>query len=330
MVRTDQIGTRHRIRLAARLTQEEALPVTSAEAELLGWVAGDGSAYRRDMHGKGGNSAEVSVFQSEAKPEQLRRLRMLVTGIPHSEYTRPPKDGRAPIHQFRLSSPAAHDLLTRSGYEDGLEQMVLRMSAPQREAFLLGLLMADGYRRPGDGGWTLCQNEGPVLDAAVLAATLLGNFCHLTNSAGQKHVIVTAGPYVKGNLDTRHQEEYGEEPVWCVTTGLGTWTARQDSQVFLTGNSRYGNPQNAWNHEVAFGWYDKGGSLPAGLSLAYNGTGKPEQVSPNGGGTTVIEAHLHVHGPVGSQPELENWLTTSIRRIARAKTGGNIQLAFGR
>src|ERR1039458_2157091 len=34
------------------------------------------------------------------------------------------------------------------------------------------------------------------------------------------------------------KEDAGTGPVWCVTTDLGTWTARDDDgQPFLTGNS---------------------------------------------------------------------------------------------
>lgn len=52
--------------------------------------------------------------------------------------------------------------------------------------------------------------------------------------------------------------------------------------------SRYGSPNAAWAHEVATGWYDRGGLLMPGLTLAYNGTGIPEVVSrlhsaPTGG-----------------------------------------------
>jgi hypothetical protein len=55
--------------------------------------------------------------------------------------------------------------------------------------------------------------------------------------------------------------------VWCPTTVLGTWTARQGFHVFLTGNS-------------AFHWYDNGGILPVGMSMALNTTGRPETVIP--------------------------------------------------
>jgi hypothetical protein len=44
--------------------------------------------------------------------------------------------------------------------------------------------------------------------------------------------------------------------------------------------SRYGSPIGAWSFWQGHHWYDQGGWLPPGLSLAYNGTGRPEKVTP--------------------------------------------------
>jgi hypothetical protein len=54
---------------------------------------------------------------------------------------------------------------------------------------------------------------------------------------------------------------------------------------------RYGNSQGAWAHERAFNWYDRGGWLPPGPSLAYNGTGQPEQVLPGSGAGSMAETN---------------------------------------
>lgn len=43
-------------------------------------------------------------------------------------------------------------------------------------------------------------------------------------------------------------------------------------------NSRYGSPSGAWAHSQHTGWYDDGGMLQPGLTLAYNATRKPEPV----------------------------------------------------
>jgi hypothetical protein len=250
---TQHIGSRHRIRLAAPHDDPAGLPISLTEAELLGWIAGDGHVSYPTA-----NSVNASVFQSEAKPKQLASLRVLLESTPHSEYTRPAVGGRAPIHQFRLRSPYVRQLFDRSCYEGDLELMVLSMSAGQRAGFMAGLLEADGYMR--NGTWTFCQNEGPVLRAFMLAAYLAGYWCNATDSAGQKHVTLHTA-YV-GSGSGFHREDLGLQPVWCVTTGLGSWTVEQGGQVFLTGNSRYGTPEAAWAHEEAYGWYGSGGLIP--------------------------------------------------------------------
>jgi hypothetical protein len=61
--------------------------------------------------------------------------------------------------------------------------------------------------------------------------------------------------------------------------------------------NRYGGPQGAWAHEQQFGWYDQGGWLPPGVSMALNTTGRPERV---GGGCDVI--NINIYPPVTSNP----------------------------
>jgi hypothetical protein len=46
---------------------------------------------------------------------------------------------------------------------------------------------------------------------------------------------------------------------------------------------RYGSPAGAWAHEVANNWYDRGGWLMPGLTLAHNETGRPELIIPGEG-----------------------------------------------
>lgn len=41
---------------------------------------------------------------------------------------------------------------------------------------------------------------------------------------------------------------------------------------------RYKTPEAAEQHEQTYGWYDSGGYMPPGMSLAINGTGRPEPV----------------------------------------------------
>jgi hypothetical protein len=61
----------------------------------------------------------------------------------------------------------------------------------------------------------------------------------------------------------------------------GSKTSDPAKQLALTMayiKQRYGSPAAAWQHELSAGWYDTGGILPLGLSLANNQSGKPEAV----------------------------------------------------
>lgn len=67
---------------------------------------------------------------------------------------------------------------------------------------------------------------------------------------------------------------------------------------------RYGSPGGAWAHELAYGWYDQGGYLKPGLTLAYNGTGRPEMVGNPGGPMQSISdpgGPIHIHLNVGGR-----------------------------
>lgn len=89
------------------------------------------------------------------------------------------------------------------------------------------------------------------------------------------------------------------------TYGGNVNTAAGQITAFLNYvKARYGDPAGAWAHELAFGWYDQGGPLPPGLSMAYNGTGRAEVIAPGGGsgGGITIQAGGIVVAPVFQVP----------------------------
>jgi phage-related protein len=66
--------------------------------------------------------------------------------------------------------------------------------------------------------------------------------------------------------------------------GNSTTAAGQITGMLNYIKQRYGDPEAAWAHELGYGWYDKGGYLQPGYTLAYNGTGRPEPVISGSGG----------------------------------------------
>ena len=108
--------------------------------------------------------------------------------------------------------------------------------------------------------------------------------------------------------------------------GNSTTAAGQAVAMVNYVKQRYGNPEAAWAHEVNFGWYDNGGWLKPGLTMAYNGTGKPEQVGGGGGGPVLVQLEIAGSG----QSAVEAFLLEIMRNLTRVKGGGNVQAAFGR
>jgi hypothetical protein len=74
-----------------------------------------------------------------------------------------------------------------------------------------------------------------------------------------------------------------------------------------------------------YGGYDSGGFLPPGLSVAWNGTGRPEQVIPGrrGGGAQKIVLEIR-----GGHSQFEQFMTTFLKRFVQINGGGSAEAAF--
>jgi hypothetical protein len=77
----------------------------------------------------------------------------------------------------------------------------------------------------------------------------------------------------------------------------GSHAGAQLSWMFNYIAQRYGTPAGAWAHELSAHWYDSGGWLPPGVSVAVNKTGQPERVLPPGGsGAPLVQfGDVHIH-----------------------------------
>jgi phage-related protein len=271
------VGLQDRIVLARETDTGTALDVTVNEAALLAWIAGDGWVSGRKDYWRDRKPEPARKPPGESAPFGYRRDgqprkdaasgRPLATGPAHKmtpprigicqaksehfaaidkacaddpAFTRSParpgaKPHHKPIVDWRLSSEYASDLLARAGNPktDAVGQ-VLRMSAEQRDAWLGAMIAAEGSHTPGKT--VVYQNDGPVADAIELAIYLSGQRPARSKAHSGWAIGITA-PHVGGPSRRGFREPAGHEDVWCVTTTLGTWTARQEGHVFLTGNS---------------------------------------------------------------------------------------------
>lgn len=281
-VETKDIGSRHRLRLAAEADTGEGLPISPNEARILGWIMGDGSVVGDD----------VRIYQD--KPKYLDELESLFKEFPHSHYVYDRDGYRFPEHTWRLRSTYARDLLARSRYRaHGPVQMVLAMSNEQREQLIEGFFGAEGWEsKVYDTPVTqrrFAQAVGEKQDALVLAVYLLGHRPrvhrrHSTSPRGRDiATTIPSRPWIGGETLAKTRKEIGTEPVWCVTTELASWTADQDGQVFLTGNSN--------------GWYDAGG-VANGAGVLLKQVLKPER---------VLDPRMTEAFDTKLIPILENW-----------------------
>jgi hypothetical protein len=185
-----------------------------------------------------------SIYQS--KPAQVVKLQALLAGIDHTQSVRQRDGNTMPAHQFRLRRDYVTDLMKRSRLmEMGPEAFVLALSPDQRAAWLDSMIDAEGHRQPvelaGSGKRRgasgefvrVAQVDGALQDAIKLAVYLEGyrpTFSPLSaKSRGYKpsgHVGM-ARPHIAPSMFAPH-EVLERQPVWCVTTELGTCTAEQD------------------------------------------------------------------------------------------------------
>jgi hypothetical protein len=270
-VLAEQITTRHALRLAAEADTGDGPAISGQEAELLGWVLGDGSVAHikskpgsDPAHWRTGTGSRVSVRLYQSKPQHVKHIDALVDGLLFNRMVRqmrkPNGEPGLPLVTWEFTRTYSAELLKRSGYDHkNPVPFVLSLSAAQREAFMRGVFGAEGslagdgegFANRGYHGYSRTrvyrQNDGPQQDAIILGIYLSGHRPGITehDNRGQRigrWTVSTVSadiretkPFIGGEKIRR--EDAGRAPVWCVTTGLGTWTARQGRKVMLTGSA---------------------------------------------------------------------------------------------
>jgi hypothetical protein len=90
--------------------------------------------------------------------------------------------------------------------------------------------------------------------------------------------------------------------------------------------TRYGGPVGAAAHEAAFNWYDTGyGVLPPGLSLSWNGTGRPEPLVPRRSGSTPPKIVLEFRSGTS---DIERAMISFLKKYVQVAGGGDARVAF--
>lgn len=137
---------------------------------------------------------------------------------------------------------------------------VMQMASDQRKAFIYGMMLGEGTI-----GNKQCivfsQRPGPVNDAFVLACFLEGIACGTASQTTKKmngeDKVCNRTTVLRKRMrmvDSLREVSSAVEPVWCPTTGLGTWVMRQGDVITITGNSLQGGEKP---RVVVMGHYHK-------------------------------------------------------------------------
>ncbi|MEV7684462.1 phage tail tape measure protein [Streptomyces bungoensis] len=340
-VQQQELQRGQRIVLARPAQTEAGLDITVREAALLAWIAGDGwQVQPRPVRGRNAEkgyksgSRPMTYHVGQTKQQHWEAIEAAIDGHGTVARTRERHvNGEVRYdREWRLSAPYARDLTERAGNpKTDCVRQVLAMSTEQRAAWLDAIIRAEGnVTRKGNRAAVtqITQKAGPLADAIVLAVYLSGRrpSVYVSKRIGGRHgmvpvwTITVCAPRTGerretvGGKDCWTETSLGVQNVWCVTTELGTWTARQGDDVFLTGNSlpaskmgsagadwknnpatqikwglgyiasRYGNPLNAYSAWLSRSphWY-AGGTGGAARGLAWVGEKGPELVNFKGG-----------------------------------------------
>jgi hypothetical protein len=271
-IRTQDLNCHHRLRVAAVAATGDGVPhLSRTECAIIGWLMGDGHVRkargqrmtvpsRRDAQGRRtgvhrgqrewtdeDKGWDACIYQ--AKEPQVQRIRRLLRHLPHSEKIRNRGANRMDEHAFQLRRSVGTELLTRARWQEittDPESFVLALSPAQRRAWLDAVIDAEGSRvQPAEHHRPfvrIAQVDGPLQEAIKLAVYLEGHQPSESRLSrhSEKHApaanIGMCNPHVAATA-FQAPEVLERQPVWCVTTELGTWTMRQNGLPCLTGNS---------------------------------------------------------------------------------------------
>lgn len=276
LVQTVDLRSTDRIRLSA-FAEGGELDISPAEAAVVAWLMGDGCVQTRHRDGKrrlaewsewNDHVGKATIYQS--KPEGLSALRRLLADVPHSTTHRSDlRPGTNHIsHRFAIRPDWIREVLIRSRIDElGPEGFVRSLSAGARASWFEAILLAE------DAGDCVAQNPGQVKDAIALAGYL----------EGRRPIPVAAGVRMNDpsvNFASVTVSEGDVEEVWCPHTDLGTWTAVDEDQIFLTGNT--GDANHGRGNHLHLSWKRGTSGLPKSIGNAAGGLDEVPKIEVKG------------------------------------------------
>lgn len=228
----------HNIPTAAPWVPCGMSPVNAQWAELIGWYLSEGYECKQ--------TANVEIYQSPtANGDKVDRIRQLLRDIEAEWYeatgARMWRGERRESTAFKIRGYAAmklRELCPGKMFPEGF----LAWATPELQALADGLVLGDGHIRTDDRR-TFVQKNIARVDAFQALMIRLGYSATLTGRAGGCKAVYITKHRRRGFRGT-NGKHYGALPrtsysgiVWCPKLPHGTWVARRQGRVFITGNT---------------------------------------------------------------------------------------------
>ena len=238
VVEAGDLGPRHAIpRSAPWEDQEPTKAIGVPMASLCGWIAAEGWYQGRIVR------ISQSLTANPAKCDDLERLwwRLLPNEGILTQYKERVWRGKPWTDcSWRLPDKLGADV-QRLMPDKLLPWSFTRLPEDERRAVLEAFIDGDGHRRP-DGRIGIYQKDRHNLDVLQAIAVTLGYKTTLRRGSDKWTLFLTLGSRAislrsTNGVNAPIGREHYKGIVWCPTTGTGTFFARRNGSVFITGNS---------------------------------------------------------------------------------------------
>ena len=241
---------------------------SDAFVEAIAWYATEGSDIRNSRRPCDGPLGGIAIVQSGINLSQCDAIRRCLEKLfwPASEanggkgsppsWTEvhrrgvgfPGKSGLGPHpmrYEWRLNAAAARVLreATHDGKVPKIEWLAT-LTGRQLELFIDSVMAGDGCYQPS--GWrSICDQSVDRIDAYQAAAALAGiatsRSAYVSEYGTTKYILTLRNTRtMRPSRQPVNEWVEHDGPVWCPTTGTGSWLARRGGATFFTGNSGTG------------------------------------------------------------------------------------------
>ena len=227
-----ELKTSDKLRVSAKWEDSEGIePISDAMAELLGWYIAEGYECK--------SSPSIEIYQNEGDKAEI--IRVLLSQVEaewrEASFTRQWRGRDSTSVAFRVNGFVAYrirELCPQKQFPND----VLKWTQPLVRRMVIGLIKGDGYERL-DGRVMFVQKDTKRADMFQALATKLG-YSSTKSWKGRIWQIYLSNATHRVMRNTKSSLlkyiSYSGK-IWCPRTPNGTFVARRNGRVFITGNT---------------------------------------------------------------------------------------------